>query len=276
MHNPWWIYNNQFLVPEVMCCSNDPRQSLVTVLHGSGWTMLKYISIQNLKWIYHGVQELWAFSLKELDRPKWCSTKPRHRFAWQWLDNVKIHKYTKFEANIPWGSRVMSIFTKRAWPVKMMLGEASSPFLHGSGWTMLKYISIQNLKWLYHGVQELWAFSLKELDRPKWCSAKPCHRFAWQWLDNVKVHKYTKFEVNIPRGSRVMSIFTNWFANFQLMLGKASSIKKDCYAWQSIDNVDMYKYGKFYQNIPCGSRVISVFANWWRTDRQTDGHTQWF
>ena len=28
---------------------NDARQSLVTVLHGSGWTMLKYISIQNLK-----------------------------------------------------------------------------------------------------------------------------------------------------------------------------------------------------------------------------------
>ena len=28
---------------------NDALQSLVTVLHGSGWTMLKYISIQNLK-----------------------------------------------------------------------------------------------------------------------------------------------------------------------------------------------------------------------------------
>ena len=156
MHNPWWIYNNQFLVPEGMCGSNDARQSLVTVLHGSGLKMLKYISIQNLKWIYHGVQELWSFSLKELDRPKWCSTKPCHRFAWQWLDNI------------------------------------------------------QNLKWLYLGVQELWAFSLKELDQPKWCSVKPRHRFAWRWLDNVKVHKYTKFEVNIPRGSRVMSIFTNW------------------------------------------------------------------
>ena len=36
-----------------------------------------------------------------------------------------------------------------------------------------------------------------------------------------------------------------------------------------IDNVDMYKYAKFYQNIPCGSRVISVFANC----RLTDGRT---
>ena len=34
--------------------------------------------------------------------------EPRHRFA---LDNVKIHKYTKFEPNNINGSRVMSIFT---------------------------------------------------------------------------------------------------------------------------------------------------------------------
>ena len=51
-------------------------------------------------------------------------------FSYQWLDNVKIHKYTKFEPNIhvPWGLRIMSIFTKRAQPNKMMLGEALSPF----------------------------------------------------------------------------------------------------------------------------------------------------
>ena len=29
----------------------------------------------------------------------------------------------------------------------------------------------------------------------------------------------------------------------------------------ALDNVEMYKYTKFYQNSPCGSRVISVFAN---------------
>ena len=29
--------------------------------------------------------------------------KPRYRFAYQWPYNVKIHKYTKFERNIPCG-----------------------------------------------------------------------------------------------------------------------------------------------------------------------------
>ena len=49
--------------------------------------------------------------------------------------------------------------------------------------------------------------------------------------------------------------------NFRLNLSKASFIKKGFYACQSLDNVEMYKYTKFYQDIPCGSRVISVFAN---------------
>ena len=39
-----------------------------------------------------------------------------------------INKETKFEPNIQSGLRVMSIFTKRARPAKMMLGEASSHF----------------------------------------------------------------------------------------------------------------------------------------------------
>ena len=61
-------------------------------------------------------------------------------------------------------------------------------------------------------------------------------------------------------------------SNFRLMLSKASSIKKECYmyACQSLDNVDMYKYAKFYQNIPRGSRVKSVFANCRRTEGRTD------
>ena len=53
--------------------------------------------------------------------------------------------------SLPRGSRVMSIFTKRALPAKMMLGEASSLFCHTSVWTMLKYISLQNLNKIYHG-----------------------------------------------------------------------------------------------------------------------------
>ena len=43
------------------------------------------------------------------------------------LSNVKIHKYTKFVQNTPCGTRVMSIFTKRAQSAKMMFDVASSP-----------------------------------------------------------------------------------------------------------------------------------------------------
>ena len=43
---------------------------------------------------------------------------------YQWLGNVKKHKYAKFEKIIPCGTRV----TKGALPTKMMLGEALSPF----------------------------------------------------------------------------------------------------------------------------------------------------
>ena len=36
------------------------------------------------------------------------SAKPRHHFAYKWLDNIKINKYAKFDPNIPCGSIVMS------------------------------------------------------------------------------------------------------------------------------------------------------------------------
>ena len=39
--------------------------------------------------------------------------------------------------------------------------------------------------------------------------AKPRHRFAYQWLDNIKINKFAKFNPNIPCGSRVISILTN-------------------------------------------------------------------
>ena len=52
------------------------------------------------------------------------------------------------------------------------------------------------------------------------------------------------------------------------MLSKASSIKKVCYACQWLDNVDMHTYANFDQNIPCGSRVMSIFTNWYLTDGQ--------
>ena len=41
--------------------------------------------------------------------------KPRHRVAYHWLGIAKIRKNTKFEQNIPCGTRVISIFN-RAYP----------------------------------------------------------------------------------------------------------------------------------------------------------------
>ena len=41
------------------------------------------------------------------------------------------------------------------------------------------------------------------------------------------------------------------------MLSKALSIKRGCYACQSLDNIDMCIYTKLYQIIPCSSKVVS-------------------
>ena len=56
------------------------------------------------------------FSLTDRSRPDWC------------LDNDKIYKYAIYDQNMLCDSRVISIFTKRSRPAKMMLDEASSPF----------------------------------------------------------------------------------------------------------------------------------------------------
>ena len=47
-------------------------------------------------------------------------------FVNQWLGNVKINKYANFNPNIPFGSRVMSIFTKCTRPAELMLSEVST------------------------------------------------------------------------------------------------------------------------------------------------------
>ena len=62
------------------------------------------------------------------DWPHRCSAKPCLCFVFQYQDNVKLYKQAKFDENIQCSSRVMSIFTKRAQPTKMMLGEASLEF----------------------------------------------------------------------------------------------------------------------------------------------------
>ena len=88
------------------------------------------------------------------------------------------------------------------------------------------------------------------LDRPKWCSAKPHHHFANHWLiDNVKINNYAKFDLNIPCGSRVISIFIYSAQPARLMLSKASSIKKGCNARQWLDNVDMHSKKKYKYTI---------------------------
>ena len=56
------------------------------------------------------------------------------------------------------------------------------------------------------------------------------------------------------------------------MLSKASSFKKDCSACQGIDSVDMHKYAKFDQNIPCGSRVLSILLT---ANGGTDSHSDY-
>ena len=83
---------------------------------------VKCIVKQNLIKIDHVVC---AFSLTNHDRPR---GEALSFFAYQCKDNVKLYKQAKFDENIPFGSRVMSLFTKRAQPANMMLGEASSTF----------------------------------------------------------------------------------------------------------------------------------------------------
>ena len=123
---------------------------------------------------------------------------------------------------------------------------------------MLKYISIQNLNQLYHTVRELWAFWLKELDQPKWCSRKPRRRFAYMYQSpfNVNIHKFTKFERNLPCGSRVMAISLK-----KLDQPKWCSVKPRHHcAYQGLDNVKIIKKRKFEPNLPRRSRVMSIFT----------------
>ena len=67
----------------------------------------------------------------------------------------------------------------------MMLGKASSRFCIPMRDKVKMY---HNAKFEpnYRVVQYLWAFSPKDHDRPKWCSAKPRQRSSYQCLDNVK------------------------------------------------------------------------------------------
>ena len=60
-----------------------------------------------------------------------------------------------------------------------------------------------------------------------------------------------------------------------MTLRKPSSIQKCCYTCQWLDNADMHLYAKLEKNIPCGSRVMSIFTNYYWTDGQIDSHSDY-
>ena len=103
----------------------------------------------------------------------------------------------------------------------------------------------------------------------QWCSAKPRRRFGYQWLDNVTINKYAKYDPNIPCGLRVMSIFTNWPRPARLMVSKASFTKRSRYACLWFDNISMNTYASFDQNIPCSYEHFNKLLTDGWTDRQT-------
>ena len=104
-----------------------------------------------------------------------------------------------------------------------------------------------------------------------------------------------QFYQNIPCGSRFMSIFTdhdqldwcspkscssknavtpistNWLQPAEMTLSNHSYIKKCCYTVQWFENVGMHLYAKFDQNIPCCSKVMSIFTYWPQTGALTNG-----
>ena len=81
-----------------------------------------------------------------------------------------MHVYAKCDQNIPCGSRVMNIFTRILSSLTVLRDQLYAVACCESPITffkMLKCISMQNIIKIYHVVQELCAFSLKDIDRPK-------------------------------------------------------------------------------------------------------------
>ena len=101
-----------------------------------------------------------VMSIFTFDRPKWYSVKPRHRFAYQWLDNLKINKYAKVDANI-------YCVVQGLWAFSLTDHDRPdwcSAKPHPSKKNLLRMPVVrqcwQNLIKIYRVVQELWAFSL--------------------------------------------------------------------------------------------------------------------
>ena len=80
--------------------------------------------------------------------------------------------------------------------------------------------------------------------------------WKYHWITGTQSRVITKVhDPRIPCGSRVMSVITNWPRPAGLMLDKASSPFGITVSWQC----NTCKYGKFDQNIPWGSRVMSIW-----------------
>ena len=75
------------------------------------------------------------------------------------------------------------------------------------------------------------------------CSYRTINMRLWFRYIDIKINKYTKFEPDIPSGSRVMGIFTKRARPAKMMLGEAS-----------------YKYTKFEQNMQCSTRDMNIFT----------------
>ena len=46
--------------------------------------------------------------------------------------------------------------------------------------------------------------------------------------------------------------------SYMYIPNKANLLRSECLACQCLDNVIMYKYTKFGQNIGCGARIMSI------------------
>ena len=81
------------------------------------------------------------------------SYKPRHRFAYQWMDNLKINKYAKFYHNIPCGSIVISIYNNRTDAQQSLLHQKRLSRMPVVRQCYQAYVKIQNLLKIYHEVK---------------------------------------------------------------------------------------------------------------------------
>ena len=136
--------------------------------------------------IYHVVQEFWAFSLKYLDRPKLMLGKPRHRFAYKWLDNIKINKYAKFDPNILYVSRVMRIFTNGVMESFVVFVKIVKSHLY------VTFLCMQNVINLYK--KKMWTFSLTcngwTDGSIKWFKCRPMGRATCTLLISCSSHLF--------------------------------------------------------------------------------------